>query len=101
LITLSTLQDPLVAALERMQCFPESSRPFVIVEDKHDVTMFVQFAGGAGMRLLFDVPCCDISEPCESPVDAARRGIATLAAHQVPPHAELILTEHYEAAGTS
>ncbi len=99
MLTLETLKEPLVAALERMQCLPESSRPFVIVEDKHDETVFVQFAGGAGMRVLLDVPCCHISERCSSPMEAAVRGANTLAAHSVEPFAELVLTEHYDAAG--
>lgn len=52
---LSELSGPLGEALERMRQIPELLRPFVIV-DSVATGQFVQFCGGEGRSLLFDMP---------------------------------------------
>lgn len=115
------LRPALNLALVRMRELSELSRPFVIVE--HEASgKIVQFCGGLGVALLFDVPCCRltlqfqdfVSEPigmdrrpwlCNADVlpphlspalDVLTHAVAALRAHGVPEDAELTITEHHE-----
>ena len=65
------------SALSEMMERPHALRPFVILTDVA-TGAFVQWAGSAAERLLFDVPALDICERLASVPYAAGRGIEVL-----------------------
>jgi dTDP-glucose pyrophosphorylase len=58
------LRYPLTAALERLMAKDPTVHPFVIVE-ANNADSFLQYAGSAGERLIFDVPQQDIQMECD------------------------------------
>lgn len=99
-VNLEALEPPLLAALERMQALPESCRPFVIV-DHLPSGKFVQFCGGAGAPLRFDVPRLSVvAVPCLLK-DAPALAAAALRKQGVPSAAHLVICEDHTAGGTA
>lgn len=99
-VNLEALEAPLLAALERMQALPESSRPFVIV-DHLASGRFVQFCGGDGAPLRFDVPRLSVvGVPCLLK-DAPALAAEALRTQGVPSAAQLVICEDHTAGGTA